>query len=144
MRGLQRGPELRVRQYPVRVDVVRRHARPCCWGRGKDRRGISLVLVIVICLILAICVPLAVSCCFLAGTFGSCSKHKKTPSSPRPARPTRSRVHTCMPGREKDPAAAGGWQPADKGPLSHVTVKGLIVSGQFGFDMRALWNTAGP
>ena len=53
-----------------------------CWGRGKDRRGISLVLVIVICIILAICVPLAVSCCFLAGTFGSCSKHKKTPSSP--------------------------------------------------------------
>ena len=53
-----------------------------CWGRGSNRRGISLVLVIVICLILAIRVPLAVSCCFLAGTFGSCSKHKKTPSSP--------------------------------------------------------------
>ena len=55
-----------------------------CWGRDKNRSGVSLVVVIVICLILAICVPLAVSCCFLAGTFGSCSKHKKTklPGSP--------------------------------------------------------------
>ena len=54
-----------------------------CWGRGK-KRGVGLVLVIVIILILAICVPLAVSFCFLAGTFGSCSKHKKTklPESP--------------------------------------------------------------
>ena len=57
-----------------------------CWGRDKNRSGVSLVVVIVICLILAICVPLAVSCCFLAGTFGSCSRHKKiklpgTPSS---------------------------------------------------------------
>ena len=51
-----------------------------CWGRGKNRKGVGLVLVVVICLILAICVPLAVSCCFLAGTFGSCSKHKKTQS----------------------------------------------------------------
>jgi hypothetical protein len=51
-----------------------------CWGRGKNRRGVSLLLLIVICLILAICVPLAVSFCFLAGTFGSCSKHKKTQS----------------------------------------------------------------
>ena len=44
-----------------------------CWGRGTNRSGVGLVLVIVICLILAVCVPLAVSCCFLAGTFGSCS-----------------------------------------------------------------------
>jgi hypothetical protein len=51
-----------------------------CWGRGKNRRGVGRVWVIVICLILAICVPLAVSFCFLAGTFGSCSKHKKTQS----------------------------------------------------------------
>ena len=67
----------RVRQHPVRVDVVRRHARHLL-GPGKNRSGVGLVLVIVICLILAICVPLAVSFCFLAGTFGSCSKHKKT------------------------------------------------------------------
>ena len=51
-------------------------------------------MVIVICLILAICVPLAVSFCFLAGTFGSCSKHKKTQSKtqlPENPPPTRSK-----------------------------------------------------
>ena len=61
-----------------------------CWGRGKKRSGIgpalSLAVVIIVCVVASVVLMLAVSSCFLAGTFGSCSKHKKiklpeTPSS---------------------------------------------------------------
>ena len=53
-----------------------------CWGRGKKRSGIgpalSLAVVIIVCVVASVVLMLAVSWCFLAGTFGSCSKHKKT------------------------------------------------------------------
>ena len=57
-----------------------------CWGRDKKRSGIGLgsgiglALVIIVCVVASVVLMLAVSCCFLAGTFGSCSKHKKTQS----------------------------------------------------------------
>jgi len=51
-----------------------------CWGRGKKRSGIGLGLAIIVCVVASVVLMLAVSSCFLAGTFGSCSKHKKTQS----------------------------------------------------------------
>ena len=48
------------------------------WEEKKNRRGIGLVLTIVVCVVASVVLLLAVSFCFLAGTFGSCSKHKKT------------------------------------------------------------------
>ena len=53
-----------------------------CWGRDNKRSGIGLGLAIIVCVVASVVLMLAVSSCFLAGTFGSCSKHKKTPSSP--------------------------------------------------------------
>ena len=35
---------------------------------------------IIVCVVASVVLMLAVSSCFLAGTFGSCSKHKKTQS----------------------------------------------------------------
>ena len=51
-----------------------------CWGRDNKRSGIGLGLAIIVCVVASVVLMLAVSSCFLAGTFGSCSKHKKTQS----------------------------------------------------------------